>query len=256
MTKIDHGHDFYEIVFVLQGWVIQVVDGNRKKMAKNSYMFLCPDNSHYFFGQSEDLKMVSLSVAADKFSDMIKATDIVPVFAKMFTYHGVVNRIIDKILLFSAENKKQNLNELLISLFFSCKEEMPAYVPTNVSYGLREMSDKENLKQGVRKWCELSGYSRMQLLRLCKKHYGNTPERIIHGLKMDKATEYLASTDLSVETIADLSGFESASRFYVAFKKEYGITPSKFRKAVVSPILVSFTGKKAQKNDIFCHEKA
>ena len=47
----------------------------------------------------------------------------------------------------------------------------------------------------------------------------------ITGLRLKKAEELLATSNLSAEKIAFISGFNHYSTFYRAYKKKYGITP-------------------------------
>lgn len=231
LTKIKHRHDFYEIVLVLQGNVTHVIDGRPIKMMQNSFLILSPSHSHFFQTQSNDVKLISLSVIREKFMEIKAATEITPVFAEPFPFDDNINILINQLILYTSLTRTQSMNQFLISLFFSFLNTPKAQTSTltDLKESLQAMSDKENLKTGVQRWCELAGYSRAHLARLAKKYYDDTPEHIIRKLKMQIAEKYLKRTTLPIEEIADLSGFESISAFYVVFKKSFGITPNQFR---------------------------
>jgi AraC-like DNA-binding protein len=62
---------------------------------------------------------------------------------------------------------------------------------------------------------------------------------IISTTRIGKAMDMLQSdehTNLSIEGIATVVGFQSKSSFYTAFKKNNGITPTDFRDKVKSQV--------------------
>ncbi len=48
-------------------------------------------------------------------------------------------------------------------------------------------------------------------------------------IRMQKAAELLANTDLSVKEIAVAIGYSGSSKFGPMFKKYYGVTPTRYR---------------------------
>lgn len=66
--------------------------------------------------------------------------------------------------------------------------------------------------------------------RLFKKHMGMTPAQYLTKLRVDKAAELLANTNIPVLEIAYATGFGSLSNFYRSFKTQLGHTPNEHRK--------------------------
>jgi AraC-like DNA-binding protein len=58
---------------------------------------------------------------------------------------------------------------------------------------------------------------------------GVTPWEYITALRVEKAAELLANSDMSVLEVATACGFNSASNFNRAFRKVTGFTPRDFR---------------------------
>ena len=56
-----------------------------------------------------------------------------------------------------------------------------------------------------------------------------TPVTFIRNIRLQKATVLLREEDISVNEIAEKTGFNSASYFSKCFKKEFGILPSEYR---------------------------
>lgn len=71
--------------------------------------------------------------------------------------------------------------------------------------------------------------SRRLLEARFKKLIGRTPHEEILRVQMNRAKELLASTDLSLEAIAERTGFVHTEYLSVAFKRETGTPPSQYR---------------------------
>ncbi|MCG7379827.1 response regulator [Paenibacillus sp. ACRSA] len=64
---------------------------------------------------------------------------------------------------------------------------------------------------------------------LFKKKTGHTLIHYLHGVRMEKAAEYLRETNLPVQEIGYLVGFGSDNYFIKIFKRWTGCTPSQYR---------------------------
>lgn len=71
--------------------------------------------------------------------------------------------------------------------------------------------------------------SRRLLEARFKKLIGRTPHEEILRVQINRAKELLASTDLSLEAIAERTGFAHTEYLSVAFKRETGTPPSRYR---------------------------
>ncbi len=62
-----------------------------------------------------------------------------------------------------------------------------------------------------------------------KRILGHTPHDEILRVQLQRAKQLLAETSLSLAVVADRSGFKHVEYFSVAFKREFGQTPSSYR---------------------------
>lgn len=69
------------------------------------------------------------------------------------------------------------------------------------------------------------------LRRLCLKHYGQSPMKHLHHLRMLKACIWLRSEKLTIESIAYRLGFSTIYSFCNSFRRWSGVAPGKFRKS-------------------------
>ncbi len=65
--------------------------------------------------------------------------------------------------------------------------------------------------------------------RRFKDHYGQSYSDYLTNLRLDKATEWLIGTNLKIQEIAELVGYEGAAYFSNVFKRERGFSPNEFR---------------------------
>ena len=65
--------------------------------------------------------------------------------------------------------------------------------------------------------------------RLFQQQLGKTPARHIEDLRLEAARHRLESTTLSLEEVADASGFASAEKLRRAFRRRLGVTPGQYR---------------------------
>lgn len=75
----------------------------------------------------------------------------------------------------------------------------------------------------------LTALSDNSLRRLFRKYEGCSPGRYEAALRIEKAKDLLAETDMSVLNISLHCGFESLSNFYRQFREHTGTVPRKFR---------------------------
>jgi AraC-like DNA-binding protein len=75
-----------------------------------------------------------------------------------------------------------------------------------------------------------AGYSKEHLRRLCQRQMGRSPMHQITYLRMRRASELLATTDRTIDSIAGEVGYQNPFVFSNAFAKWVGWRPSEYRK--------------------------
>jgi AraC-like DNA-binding protein len=78
---------------------------------------------------------------------------------------------------------------------------------------------------------KIAGFAPRYFSKLFKEHQRATFENYVRRLRVERAKQLLTGTDLSVERIAELSGFRLRPYFHRAFKQLTGETPDEFRSA-------------------------
>ncbi|RJE89260.1 GlxA family transcriptional regulator [Paracoccus onubensis] len=73
-----------------------------------------------------------------------------------------------------------------------------------------------------------SGVTLRQIQRLFRQYLGITPMDYRNNTRLRKARIFLSETNMSVMDVALACGYSSSSHFAKAFRKKYGVSPSKF----------------------------
>jgi LacI family transcriptional regulator len=71
--------------------------------------------------------------------------------------------------------------------------------------------------------------SRATLEKRFRKHLNRSPKQEIRRIRLERIKQLLAETDLTLERIAELAGFQHPEYMSVLFKRETGQTPGRYR---------------------------
>lgn len=94
------------------------------------------------------------------------------------------------------------------------------------SYMLEHMDKKITINE----ISEKMHVSQTQLKNSFRNYYGESVYKYIRSRKMQMAADQLAEGQFSVMEIAGMFGYENCSKFAAAFRGEYGVSPSSYRK--------------------------
>jgi LacI family transcriptional regulator len=72
--------------------------------------------------------------------------------------------------------------------------------------------------------------ARRQLERQFKKRLGRLPAEELRRLRLERGRQLLVESELSIEEVAEASGYAGATQFGAAFRKAYGATPLAYRR--------------------------
>ena len=98
-----------------------------------------------------------------------------------------------------------------------------------VASAIKYMNENFFRNEPLTSLAEKQNISYVRFLNRFKNQTGMTPYEYTARLKMKKAEELLVNTNLAVKEISALCGFENEYYFSNFFKKQSGVSPSKFR---------------------------
>jgi AraC family transcriptional regulator len=83
---------------------------------------------------------------------------------------------------------------------------------------------------GLAKLASVAGVHPVHLSREFHRHYRMTIGEYIRKRRVERASELLSKSELTLAEIASTCGFSDQSHFCALFRKHCGVTPAKFRK--------------------------
>lgn len=96
------------------------------------------------------------------------------------------------------------------------------------------MKTPENFIPGLKRMQQLSGYTPEYLCKVFRKHLDRSPTEFINELRINHAARLLADSGESIAELAYRLNFQSLSRFYHLFRKQYSSTPAEYRKRALA----------------------
>ncbi|MBR2340117.1 MAG: helix-turn-helix transcriptional regulator [Clostridia bacterium] len=92
-----------------------------------------------------------------------------------------------------------------------------------------ELYDKVGERWSLDKMAHYVNYNKCYFVRAYKKFFGVSPIDDFINIKMDKAKEYLSSTEYKSGDISAMLGYNDYTQFSRQFKKKVGISPTEYR---------------------------
>lgn len=257
-----HTHEFIEIAFVAAGRGWHVL-GEELMRCETGHIFLIDlDDPHMFVSEHDDPLTIYnlmfrpgffgvLPAMGKSFSDVVQhlllrsfrhgdfshslsakfENDEVPII------HGLFQRML---LEYSGEQPgfeeliRSWTVELLVYIFrkLSSSEETspaPADNPEVLSRVLEYIQQNFTASISLEKLAMLAFVSPKYFSRLFKQHTGLTVTEYTQKLRISRACEMLMSTDLTISSIAEQTGYHDVKYFKKVFQRLMGVSPMEFR---------------------------
>jgi LacI family transcriptional regulator len=99
-----------------------------------------------------------------------------------------------------------------------------------VASSLRYIWENCHKPIGVDDLVRVARMSRSGLHEAFLTYIGRPPGSELHRVRIEKAKKLLAQGTLKLEAVAEMSGYQSANSFWVAFKQSTGVSPKQYRR--------------------------
>lgn len=253
-NKMKHHHDFFELIYVCKGTPIGVFNDQEIQLQEGNLCIMNPNAVHYFKKYSEETDLIlNIVLPKDLFQkSLFQILFHDPVLNAFFIRYRLENekqpsflylqnldKDIDHLIEFLLKeylDKKQYsqvIIESLLTLIFSFILRNYTKKSSHGNIAMTEIIDYIYLGYQTISMDSLAAhfnYHPKYLSSLIHKQTGQTFRNLIVNIKLQNALNYLLYTDCSIEQIVDKIGYKDKSSFYSLFKKEYGMSPSEYRK--------------------------
>jgi AraC-like DNA-binding protein len=252
----------YDMVFVKEGGLYIQEEQTAYQLNAGHVLVLEPNRTHWGYRATEERSEVywvhfmlqeaerklpcedipwSYKLRQGTDNDLAPAKQYmyIPKFAKlnMNPIFPILDHMLELHNIFSIENAlalQISLAELLMKLQDTMRISiMPS--SANLSAAIIEYLNHNRAEPFNSKHMEESLHFHFDYLSRClKKHTGMSPVTYLHHIRLIHARSLLEQSDLSVQEIAEKSGFGSSNYFIRLFRKNFGHTPKQYRDTYIN----------------------
>jgi len=258
LTEIEHFHDFTEIVFIIKGKGIQMIEEQEYPVSAGD-VFVLQGNQKHYFKEAGAVEIVNVMYDAKKNKNLIsepirklegyKALFILE--SQFRARHYFKNKlhlvrsdmakleIILNSMILELDHQfegyqlilKNRLEELIILLsrYYSRLDATEAQSLVRIGKVIDYLEENFAEKIYLDGLSEMAFMSTRNFQRIFKKAVGSTPSNYLMQIRLQRARKLLRETGLPVSEIADVTGFGDGNYFIKCFKTENELTPNKFR---------------------------
>lgn len=252
----EHSHDFIEIIYMCSGTTTHVINGERLVLREGEILFLCQNARQEILPAGKDDIAVNFIIHPDFFNTIFEiigqedtpirnfllaclrnddnqtgflhfmVSDVIPI-------QNLIENMIAT-LIYDTPNKR-NINQLTMGLLFlQLINHADKSTTQEEDFTLKILHYiEEHYRNGsLSELAELLHYDISTLSRKIKTKTGKTYTELLHEKRLSQASFLLKNTNIKIQKISEMIGYESLSFFHRFFKKKYGIAPQKYRKSL------------------------
>ncbi len=220
---------YCRVYHILSGDV-EYISGTMQKKLKHGMVYIFPSVKPYEIRQDPSSRLECTYMHMDFSPSVI--TDLVEITTDSDVF---VRSLFAAIKASVTEGSEARTRVLSQAFEIYCAENgLTSEYEPRVSGAVSYISDNFRQDISVSDIVKAAGYNEQYFIRLFRESTGVTPYRYLVMHRLKEAQKCLTG-DGSVTLIAEATGFGDINSFSRAFKREFGITPTGYRKKAVSP---------------------
>lgn len=244
-NNIPHYHNFYEIIYVYKGELINDIYNDIISLKENECIIQFPGIKHSVLRTSEDAIILNIIINKEFFNSsyykvifdskcfLIDDNQDNAKYIVCKNLNSIFKKLIDilvEMFLNTEEYSQISFDNLLVLLLMEMLKSnqdinKDEFIIRLYSY-INQNIDKISLEDASAYF----GYHSKYFSYLVKSKTGKTFKDIVIEKKIEKAAYYLTYTDYSNSKITKLIGYENNLSFYNNFKKVFNCSPNDYRK--------------------------
>ena len=237
-----HHHEFIEMVYVLSGTCYHTILDNTYAQKQGSLTFIVSHTTHELHA-SPDCLCLTAKIRTDTFlnfhipnmpyfatpicfdcgGDLFMRDTLLAIYQQQENnacYHDeIISHLFQAMLTYCM----QNYRDTLTFLYSGTPLQGKMLEIVNYMFENYQTITLKSLSQHF-------GYSESYLCRLLKCSAEKSFSTILREFKLNRAQKLLQTTNLKLDDICESIGYSDTTQFIRDFKKQYGITPAKYRK--------------------------
>ena len=258
--KLEHKHNFFELVYIISGTGIQHINGSTFKYKAGHMFLLTPDDSHsfdieetteFFFLRFNNIYIKNKGLLSENIqrleyilhnanhkpgcilknvSDKAFVKPMVEAVFREFVNRDIYNKeltqqLINTLIIVVARNIAKFLPEKVDMTTEEKAVDILQFIQTNIYFPEKLKAEFISNQFGI---------SNAYLGRYFKKHTNETMQQYITNYKTKLIEHRLRFSDKRINEIANEFGFTDESHLNKYFSKQYGSSPKNYRNNVRS----------------------
>ncbi len=230
-----HGHEFFEIEYIIEGTGIYEIDGREYRIAPGTLFFTKPTNVHAI--RSPNALIINVMFTYDLKNDIVDISALLLNQTPCFHLDDKTNdffRVIFSEIVRVNEKEAEYAMTLLKCVLYrlsesNCKENVFTQASSHVRKAVVFIHENFALDIGLEVTAKHVGLTPSYFSDLFHKELGVTFKSYLDEIRFSYVRKLLKYTDLSIKEIHFRAGFFDYTNFERRFRKRYGITPTAYR---------------------------
>ncbi|MCQ2399246.1 MAG: AraC family transcriptional regulator, partial [Clostridia bacterium] len=246
-----HTHDFIEIVYCKQGKAVQTVNGESYDFCRGDMLFINYGSTHSFTN-TPDYKYINICFYPETVGNAIVTEENAFAVLSLTSFnelrgesdHGVVSfkgnemveveNILSAMLLEQQEQRPfgKKVTENYLNVLFTMILRKSFVVGDGQTDGwnvILEEINKDLYGVKLQTLAEKCFYNPAYFCRAFKEKFNMTLKEYVTKKRIERAVELIKTTNLTLDDIAEKTGYSSRSGLYRAFIKVRGVSPNSLR---------------------------
>lgn len=255
-NRLFHEHSFSEIVLILHGTAVHLLDKRSAPIKIGDILMVQPGHTHAY-DKTNDIELINILYDHEKLSLPILDGYSLPMFQTFFPSQSIPSKQVEAKPIMSLPSDELQTTLIIIKRL---AEELKSFKPGNFFLSLALFMEiitflarhnvnmmvehqfhlmtgdvikfmNKNLQQhiSIDELVHVSKMSRRNFFRRFKHATGCTPKNYLRQLRLQRASEMLLHSNFSIDEIATKCGIYDSNYLCSLFRNNMGISPRQFR---------------------------
>lgn len=253
-----HRHTYYEFVYVLEGTVDHVLNGEHRILGEGNYFLLSPEDIHTYLSiNSDPFRIVNFMFNPALIDSSFNLSTPFKAIIKHPAIGVSYKRLVASPLSTQFLDDDRSLRQIFVNAINEYKFKKPGYISvlraTAISgiiaclrnvYAGEDGVEKNTFVTNIIRYinenymgnvslsaiCDEMGYNVQYVSRSFKAQMGMTFSEYLFKVRIQRACSLLLSTDMTIQEVSNAVGYSNTAFFHKVFKSVIGETPADFRK--------------------------
>ncbi len=250
-----HDHHFFELVYVTSGTAEHTLNGSRSILKPNDFFFI-DLGSYHSFEHAKNLELINCLFLPEFIDETLQGCDSLDALlhSSMIRYSrltvgqtwadrifhdesGKIGTLLSE-MVDEYENKqfgsneifRCHLKEILILTLRILVQPAKAYSDSIINEVISFVNKHYQEPLTLQTFCDQTHYNLSYISRRFKQETGMTFREYVQKIRIEKACELLAGSDMTVSEIAKTVGYDDIQFFHSIFKRLLHMTPKEYKK--------------------------